>query len=62
VYLELSEFLLSKSLSNLSDRALSYITEKDSVRVLFCQTKAKMQLLKYQEAADALYDLFTNID
>lgn len=36
VYLELSEFLLNRSLSNLSDRALGYITEKDSVRVLFC--------------------------
>ena len=42
VYLELSEFLLSRSLSNLSDRALGYVANKESVRVLFCQTKAKM--------------------
>ena len=41
--LELSEFLLSRSLSNLSDRALGYVANKESVRVLFCQTKATVQ-------------------
>lgn len=62
VYLELAEFLLSKSLCALSSKCLGYITEKDSVRVLFCHTKAKMQLLQYEEAAEDLHQLFTNVD
>jgi tetratricopeptide (TPR) repeat protein len=62
VYLDLAEFLLDKSLCNLSLKCLDFVTEKDSVRVLFCTTKAKMLKLKYQEAAEDLYNLFTNVD
>ena len=61
-YLDLAEFLLEKSLCNLSLKCLDFVTEKDSVRVLFCTTKAKMLKLKYAEAADDLYNLFTNVD
>lgn len=62
LYMDLAEFLLEKSLSNLSLKCLDYVTEKDSVKVLFCMTKAKMLKLKYQEAAEDLYNLFTNVD
>lgn len=62
VYLEFAEFLLEKSLCNLSLKCLDFVTDKDSVRVLFCMTKAKMLKLRYQEASEDLYNLFTNVD
>jgi len=61
-YLELSEFLLDKSLCVLSGQTLEFVTDKDSVRVLFCQTKSKMLCLRYEEAAEDLHHLFTNVD
>mmetsp|Transcript_22914 Transcript_22914/g.35247 ORF Transcript_22914/g.35247 Transcript_22914/m.35247 type:complete len:146 (+) Transcript_22914:2102-2539(+) len=63
VYLDLAEFLLEKSLCFLSNQTLEYISDKDySVRVIFCQTKAKMLQLKYSEAAEDLHHLFSNVD
>lgn len=38
------------------------MTDKDSVRVIFANTKSKMLLLQYAEAAEDLHHLFTNID
>jgi len=61
-YLELAEFLLDKSLCVLSGQTLDFVTDKDSVRVLFCQTKGKMLCLRYEEAAEDLHHLFTNVD
>lgn len=62
VYLELAEFLLEKSLSNLSAQCLEYVTDKNSVRVLFCIIKSKMLQQKYSEAAVDLESLFTDVD
>lgn len=62
VYIELAEFLLEKSLCFLSLKCLDYVTDKGTTRVLFCLTKAKMLQLKYQEAAEDLQNLFTNVD
>lgn len=62
VYIELAEFLLDKSLCFLSLKCLDYVTDQGTTRVLFCLTKAKMLQLKYQEAAEDLHNLFTNID
>ena len=44
VYLELAEYLLKKSLCGLSKTALGYVTDQNSVRVLFCFAKSKMHL------------------
>lgn len=44
VYLELSEYLLNKYLCSLSSRCLTYISQQEQVRVLFCKTKSKMLL------------------
>lgn len=62
VYLELGEYLLQKSLCPLSKTALSYVTDQNSVRVLFCFAKAKMHLQEYQKAAEDLNHLFTSVD
>jgi len=61
-YLELAEFLLDKSLCVLSAQCLDFVTDKDSVRVLFCRTKCKMLQLHYEEAAGDLHHLFTSVD
>lgn len=42
VYIELAEFLLDKSLCQMSLKCLDYVTNKETTRVLFCLTKAKM--------------------
>lgn len=62
VYLELANFLLDKSFYSLSKQCLQYVTEKDSVRVIFANTKSKMLLLQYAEAAEDLHHLFNNVD
>ena len=62
MYIELAEFLLEKSLCGLSLRCLDQVTDKDSVRVLFALTKAKMLKLNYKEASEDLFHLFTNVD
>ena len=64
VYLELVEFLLSKSLYALSKKCLEYLEGEDtkSVRVLFAEAKAKMLQLNYQEAAVDLEHIFKEID
>lgn len=45
LYLELADFLLEKSFCTLSKQCLQYVADKDSVRVLFANTKSKMLLL-----------------
>lgn len=62
LYLELADFLLEKSFCTLSKQCLQYVAGKDSVRVLFANTKSKMLLLQYAEAAVDLHHLFTNVD
>jgi len=54
--------LNDKSFALLANKCLSYVTDKESLRVKFCNAKALMLLQKVNEAAKLLHDLFTNID
>ena len=47
VLIELAEMLLDKSLCQLSKHVLEKVTDKNSVRVMFCLAKARMLLLEY---------------
>ena len=55
--MELGEYLLDKSLCALSKIALSYVSDQQQVRVLFCFAKSKMLLLEHQSAAEDLNNL-----
>jgi len=62
VYIELAEFLNDRSFALLACKCLEYVSDKESLRVRFCNAKSLMMMLKIEEAANLFHDLFTNVD
>lgn len=60
IWLDLTEFLLSESLSGLSTRALSYVTDKEQARALNLLADSHMQRKNFGEATNCLETIISN--